>query len=321
MKVLVTGGTGFLGRRLIPQLITAGHAVQGLARSRTSADALRKLGAEPVHGDLDRPCKLKLPPVDAVVHGAAHFRLAGPRRPYFKTNVDGVRGLIAAAKKAGVKHFVAISAAAVVMDDRGSPIVNADESATTFPNSFSAYIASKAQGEKLVLAANDATFRTIVLRPPGIWGSGDAFSQALPGLVRSGRFGFIGGGDYPYVTCHVDNVAEGVVAALAAKTGGRAYFINDADVTTFRDFATGIASAIGIDITRARSMSYGVAWQLGRVMEVMWALSGAREDPPLSRSMVRLIGRPFTTTDDAARADLGYQSKVNRAAGLAAYKT
>jgi nucleoside-diphosphate-sugar epimerase len=320
VNVLLTGGTGFLGQRLIPRLIAAGHSVKALARSRASADALRKLGAEPVDGDLDRPRALKLPPVDAVVHAAAYFRLAGPRRPYFKTNVEGTRSLIAAAKKVGVKHFVAIGAAAVVMDDRGSPVIDVDERVPTFPNSFSAYIASKSQAEKLILSANASGFRTLVLRPPGIWGSGDAFSQALPRLVKSGQFGFVGGGDYPYVTCHVDNVAEGVVAALGATVGGRPYFINDADVTTFRDFATTIASAIGLDISRSRSMSYGVAWQLARVMEVLWALGGAREDPPLSRSMVRLIGRPFTTRDAAARADLGYRSKVSRAEGLAAYK-
>jgi nucleoside-diphosphate-sugar epimerase len=320
VNLLITGGTGFLGKRLIPQLIAEGHRVKALARSRASAEAVRRLGAEPVEGDLDRPRKLTLPPVDAAVHAAAYFRLAGPRRPYFTTNVEGTRALLAAAKKAGIKHFVAVGAAAVIMDDRGSPIVNADEAAPTYPKSFSAYVASKARAESLILAANDTGFRTLVLRPPGIWGPGDAFSQALPSLVRSGQFSFIGRGEYPYVTCHVDNVVEGVLAALAAKAGGKAYFINDAEPTTFRAFATGIADAIGLDVTRARSVPYGVAWQLGRVMEALWSLGGARNDPPLSRTMVRLIGRPFTTSDAAARTDLGYRGNRTRADGLAAYR-
>lgn len=321
MNIIVTGGTGFVGRRLIPALTAQGHRVSALVRSRDAAEVVRRLGAHPIDGDLSRGRKLKLPPADAVAHVAAYFRLAGPRRPYFRTNVDGTRALLAAARTAGVKHFVAIGAAAVVMDDRGSPILDADESAPTFPKSFSAYIASKAQAEALILAANGPAFRTLVLRPPGIWGPGDAFSSALPGLVRSGQFAFIARGEYPYVTCHVDNVVEAIACALTAKAGGKAYFINDADVTTFRAFAIGIAQAIGIDISRARSVPYGLAWQAGRVLEFLWSLGGARNDPPLSRTMVRLIGRPFTTTDAAARAELGYRSLRTRADGLAGYRS
>jgi nucleoside-diphosphate-sugar epimerase len=206
------------------------------------------------------------------------------------------------------------------MDDRGSPVTGAREDAPVFPDSFSAYIASKARGEKLVLDANAADFRTIVLRPPGIWGRGDAFSDALPGLVSSGQFAFIGGGRFPYVTCHADNVVEGVRCALAARAGGKAYFINDSEPTTFRDFASGIGTALGLDLSRSRSVPYGVARFFGGTMELLWRLGGAREDPPLSRTMVRLIGREFTTSDAAARADLGYRGHRTRAEGLAGYR-
>lgn len=223
MNILVTGGSGFVGRRVILRLVADGHRVLALSRSAKAADAVRAIGAEPVTGDLNRPRKLKLPALDGVVHAAAHFRLAGPRRPFFRTNVEGTRALLAASRKAGAKSFVAISAAAVIMDDRGSVLIDADETAPTFPRSFSAYIASKAQAEALVLAANAPGFRTVALRPPAIWGPGDAFSHALPAAVRSGRFSFISRGDYPCVTCHVDNVVEAAAAALSRGTGGRAY--------------------------------------------------------------------------------------------------
>ena len=320
MNIIVTGGTGFLGRRLIPALRAQGHHVSALARSREAADALRKCGAEPLEGDLNRPRRIRLPSADAVVHAAAHFRLAGPRRPFFKTNVEGTRALIAAARKAGIPNFVAIGAAAVVMDDTGSPVLAADETAATYPKSFSAYIASKAQAEALTLAANGPGFRTVVLRPPGIWGPGDAFSSALPNLVRRGQFAFIDRGDYPYVTCHVDNVVEATLAALNARAGGKAYFINDTDIVTFRAFAAGIAGALDLDVSRTRSISYGLARRVGGIMETLWALGGAKNDPPLSRTMVRLIGRPFTTRDAAARKELGYMGKRTRADGLAAYR-
>ena len=97
MKLLVTGGTGFLGSRLIPKLIENGHSVLALARSPSSEPKLRALGATPFRGDLESSEPLALPPVDAVVHAAAHFRFSGPRAPYFQTNVEGTIVLLDAA--------------------------------------------------------------------------------------------------------------------------------------------------------------------------------------------------------------------------------
>jgi len=111
------------------------------------------------------------------------------------------------------------------------------------------------------------------------------------------------------------------VCALTASMGGRAYFINDAEPTTFRAFAMSIGDAAGVDITRAPSVPYGIAWYSGLVLEFLWSLAGAREDPPLSRTLVRLIGRPFTTSDAAARRDLGYRGMVTRAEGIAALRS
>lgn len=321
MKILVTGGSGFLGARLIPRLVNDGHEVLGLARSASSDEKLRALGATPVRGDLEAPGKLPLPALDAVVHAAAYFRLAGPRAPYFRTNVAGTQTLLKAAQQAGAKSFVYVSAAGVIMDDNGSPIRNADESAPTFPSSFSGYIASKARGEAAVLAANRAGFRTIALRPPGIWGPGDAFSRAIPDAIGSGQFAFIDRGDYPFVTCHVDNVVEAAQCALERGAGGATYFIHDPKTMTFRAFITMLADIQGLSIDGIRSVPYRLAFTLGRLMEIGATIRRSKSDPPLSRTMVRMIGREFTTNDGAARRELGYIGRVSRAEGMAAYST
>lgn len=319
MTVLVTGGSGFLGRRIVGALLESDQKVLALSRSDASDRLLAAMGATPVRGDLQAG-SLDLPAIEATVHAAAHFRLSGPRAPYFRTNVDGTKALLAASRRAGAKAFVAISAAAVVMDDRGSPVRNLDETAPTYPDSPLAYIASKAQAEAAVLAANAPGFRTLALRPPGIWGKGDAFSNALPTMLRRRQFGFIARGDYPYATCHVDNVVEAILCALRADVGGRAYFINDREPTTFRDFVIAIAQSLGLDASRAPSMPYGVARRIGALLDGLWALAGAAGDPPLSRTMVRLIGREFTTSDTAARRDLGYVGHRTRAQGIADYR-
>jgi len=319
MKILVTGGTGFLGARMIPTLIKNEHTVFALTRSAASQDKVRALGATPVRGDLEGGELPPLPQIDAVVHAAAHFRFAGPRAPYFRTNVDGTTALLKAAREASAQTFIYVSAAGIVMDDQGSPIDNADESAPTFPSSFSAYLASKARGEAAVLAANAPGFRTIALRPPGIWGPGDAFSRKIPHAIESGQFAFINGGDYPYVTCHVDNVIEAVQCALDRGTGGRAYFINDPETNSFRDFIAMIANLQGLSVGNLRSMPYGLAFMLGRLMEIFATITFKDSDPPLTRSMVRMIGREFTTSDAAVRRGLGYIGRTSRAAGIKAY--
>lgn len=318
MKIVVSGASGFLGGRLVPALIAAGHEVFALARSASSKHAAEALGATAIQGDLAAP-PFDLPPCDAVIHAAAHFRFSGPRKPFEQINIEGARGLLDAAKRAGAQRFIYVSAGALVMDDKGSPVVNADETAPIYPDSFSAYIGTKAEAENLVRAANAPGFTTIALRPPGIWGAGDAFSEALPVMVKRGMFGFIGGGRFPCVTCHVDNVVEALILALTKGRGGEAYFINDAEPTTLREFLIDVGHALGLSLEKSRSLPYGVAMALGRVMEGVAWLTRAKDDPPMTRTMVRLIGRPFTSNDAKARAELGYVGKVTRAEGLKAY--
>lgn len=321
MKILVTGGSGFVGEHLVRTLATDGHTVLALARSAASADKVRALGATPLPGDLDRPDEFDLPAVAAVVHAAAYFRFAGPRAAYFRSNVTGTRALLNAAKRAGATTFVYMSAAGVVMDGHGSPMHAVNESAKTYPKSFSGYIATKSISEAEVLAANTIGFRTIALRPSAIWGPRDSFSREIPGRIETGQFAFINRGDYPFSTCHVDNVVEAVQLALGGGSGGRAYFVNDREPITFRQFIASLAEVQGLSIDKLRSVPYPAAVSLGWFMETIASLRPDKTDPPLSRTMVRMIGREFTTDDRAARAELGYVGQTLRADGLKQLRT
>ncbi len=320
MRILVTGGTGLLGGRLIQKLVDNGAQVFALSRSSSSHTKLRALGAFVVEGDLESEVPLSLPLVDAVVHAAALFRFSGPREPFFKINVEGTAKLLASAEKAGATTFIHISAAGIIMDDPGTPVRNADESAPTFPNHFSAYLASKARAEAIVLAANKLGFRTLALRPPALWGPGDPFSRALPQAINSGQFAFVDRGDYAFDTCHVDNVIEAIQAALKRGEGGRAYFITDPEKQTFREFVASLASIQGLSIEKLRSMPYWLALTLGRLMDAVWAITRQGGEPPVSRSMMRMIGREFSLNDAAARRELGYAGRTSRSAGLLRYR-
>jgi nucleoside-diphosphate-sugar epimerase len=244
------------------------------------------------------------------------FRFAGPRAAYFRANAVGTEALLDAAHRAGATTFVYVSAGAVVMDGRGTPPHNVDEAVPTYPDSFSGYIASKAQGEAAVLATNRPGFRTIALRPPAIWSPGGPFSMQLPVAIKSGRFAFIAGGEHSSSTIHVDNVVEAVVCALERGTGGRPYFINDRDPITFRAFVAGLAEVEGLSIDRVRSVPFRVAFALGGLMEAGAKFRSDKGDPPLTRTLVRFIRRQFTTNDAVARRELGYVGLTSRAEGL-----
>lgn len=319
MRILVTGGTGLLGGRLIPQLVRDGHQVFALTRSSASHAKLFALGASPVDADLESTAPLSLPVVDAVVHAAALFRFSGPREPFFHTNVDGTVRLLASAENAGARVFVHISAAGIIMDEAGTPVRDADERVPTFPNHFSAYVASKARAESIVLAANKPDFRTLALRPPALWGPGDPFSRALPQAINSRQFAFINRGDYAFDTCHVDNVVEAVQCALERGEGGRALFITDQEKLTFREFIAALAGAQGLSIEKLPSVPYGIAAVLGRLIDFAWAITRKDGDPPISRSMMRMIGREFSVNDASARRELGYVGRTSRAMGLRSY--
>jgi hypothetical protein len=107
---------------------------------------------------------------------------------------------------------------------------------------------------------------------------------------------------------------------LERGTGGRAYFVNDQENLTFCEFVAMVASVKGLSVEKLRSMPYGIAFFVGRMMEAVWAMRGLSEDPPLSRSMVRMIGREFSTSDAAARRSSAMleKNRLTRACGSTA---
>ena len=124
---------------------------------------------------------------DAVVHIAAHLKMWGPWADFVANNVTLTEQVIRAAQALGVRRFVHVSAASVVMHAPG-PIHHADESSPLTQEQCLPYSATKAMAESLVLSAHSDSFKTVALRPPFIWGPGDAVDGDLGEQVRKGQF-------------------------------------------------------------------------------------------------------------------------------------
>jgi len=309
-RVFVTGGSGFVGRRFLETLRQRGIATAALARSDGAAEAVTKLGATAVRGDLgDRDAmQAGMQECDVVVHAAARVEEHGPLADFLWTNVEGTKHVLAAARAAGVARFVLISTEAVLAD--GKPIVQADEDRPYPAGAAGPYALSKRLQEIEVIQANAPRFATIAVRPRFIWGNHD--TSVLPGLidlVKRGRFAWIGGGHFQTSTCHVDNVVEGALLAAERGTGGGIYFLTDGEPVDFRDFVTKLIATRGVDagtktVPRwvARALAATTAWM---------------KNPPVSKLAVAIVGGEVTVDDRKARRDLGYSSAMSRERGLA----
>ena len=313
---LLTGGSGFLGSRLIELLIEKNWQVRALARSPEAAEKVSQRGAEPIRGDLSNPSGLleKIAGVDAVFHSAAQLSFWGPWESFENSNKTSALRLAEIAREAGVPHFIHVSAASVIMKEIGPTAEKSDEGQLT-DKSWMPYSRSKALGEKALLELNSSHFRVTAIRPPFIWGPGDSFDRELKAQIESRHFPFISGGHYPYSVCHIDNVCEALILAAEKGKGGKAYFVCDPEKTTARDFLSARIQAMGLPVP-SQSIPFGVAFSFAACLEYSWKLLRLKGDPPLTREMVRLMGCPFEISFGELEKDLGYKPRITRAQGL-----
>ncbi len=315
----VTGGSGFVGGRLIRALVANGWQVRALARTDSAEKAVMALGAQPIRGDMTSQADLRngLEESDVVFHVAAMFKLWGKRKDFDAVNVEGMQRLISvAAASTSVRKIVYVSAAAVIMGDP-KPILRADETAPTWQRDFAPYSASKAEAEKLLLAANHRRpdFETIAIRPPMIWGKGMPMLDQMAETVRKGQWQWVGGGSQAMSTCHVDNLVAALLLAAEGGRGGQAYFVADAEEGTLKSIMSDLLETQGVR-AKDKSVSFNTAWRLAGVMAFVWRLFGLKGEPPLTRQLLQLIGKPFTVRTEKAQRELGYRPVISWRSGL-----
>jgi nucleoside-diphosphate-sugar epimerase len=314
----VTGGSGFIGGRLIERLLAEGWSVRALARSERSSEAVSSRGAEPVRGDISD--------VDAIregahgcayaFHAAAHVGDWGPKSDFVRDNVVGTRNALAGTAAAGVRRFVHVGTEAALL--AGQPLVNADESLPLRPDSPSLYPSTKALAEQAVRQANrPGEFETVVVRPRFVWGPGDTtIVPSLVKAVKSGQFRWIGGGRHRTATTHVDNVAEGLLLGALHGAPGAAYFVTDGESVVFRDFVTDLLATQGVEAPSGE-LPVAVAKGLAAVGEAAWSKLPLPGSPPITRMTLWVSSLECTIDISRARAELGYSPVISREQGLA----
>lgn len=316
-QVFVTGGSGFVGNALIRRLAAKNIRVIALARSETAAAAVEKAGAAAFRADLldKEALTLGMQGCDSVFHAAGHLSEWDSYEAFHKSNVTGTEKMLAAAKAAGVRTFVAVGAAAVVMGGP-APMKDISEDLPLQAPTWAPYIATKAEAERLVLQANEPALRTIVIRPPLIWGAGMPMLEEMVAAAKSGHFALPDAGQQAMSTSHVDNVVECMILAAEKGGGGEAYYVTDGEITTLKNVLTDLLGTRGVPPIE-RSVRFGFAWRMAGIMETVWRIFRLRAKPPITRQTLRMIGKEFTLDISKARRDLGYAPIMSWHDGIA----
>src|SRR3954451_9169486 len=165
-SAFVTGGSGFIGGRLIARVAGGGWGVRALARSPEAAARVEERGAEAVRGDLNDGGAMRggAHGCAHAFHAAAHLGASGDWAAFERVNVQGTKDLLAACRDAEVRRFVHVGTEASLM--AGEPLVEADERTPLQPSSPSPYPSTKAKAEIAVLGASEeGVFETVSIRP------------------------------------------------------------------------------------------------------------------------------------------------------------
>ena len=322
MKVLVTGGGGFLGQALCRGLVARGHDVTSFNRGHYPA--LDEIGVRQVQGDLaDRDAVMAAFAAghEAVFHNAAKAGAWGRHDTYFRANVLGTRHVIDACRAHGIGRLVYTSTPSVT-HRATHPVAGGTADDVPYGDDLKApYAATKLEAEKQVLAANDATLATVALRPRLIWGPGDA--QLLPRIAeraRAGRLRLVGGGHNLVDTTYIDNAAQAHFDAFEhlapdAACAGRAYFISNGEPKPMHEIVNGLLASVGAPPV-TKSLPFPAAYAIGVVCEGLWTTLPLRGEPPLTRFLAEQLATTHWYDMGPARRDLGYVPGVTIAEGL-----
>jgi len=315
MRVLLTGGSGFVGSYVAEQLAALGHTVRALVRPRSDAKFLKTLpNVEFAPGAIDDRPSLDsaVRGVDAVVHVAG---LVKARRPeeFFQVNLEGTKNLLSAAEAhaPGLKRFVYVSSlAAVGPSADGKPV--ADDAA---PRPVSQYGRSKLAAEQAVLAARDRLPVTVI-RPPFIYGPRDRETLAFFTSVKNGVLPVLGDGRNTLSVIYGEDCAAAIVcAALSDGPSGRSYFVDVGSVYVWREALAEVEKAVGkraffrlglpmpvVQVAAAASQLYGKVTRTAQML----TLDKVNE----------LKQRHWVCEGSGARRGLGWQPRTAWAEGV-----
>jgi 3beta-hydroxy-delta5-steroid dehydrogenase/steroid delta-isomerase len=314
----VTGGSGYLGRHLVAELLRRGQRVRSFdcASGSLSHERLENvIGDITDFGAVRKACE----GIETVFHTAAvlDFRRFPGRAGWERSravNLGGVENLIRACREAGVRRLVHTSTNNVTLE---GPVEDGDETWPYAQNPKDPYTATKIEGEQRALEANgEGGLLTCAIRPGGIYGPGEGLM--LPRVVAEcagGRFiATIGDGSAMSDNTYIENLVDGHIEAArhlvpGSPLGGQAYFVTDGSPVNYFEFFRPFVEALGHEFPTRKLPAAPLravfwCWELlGRLLPL--------PAPPLTVLELKKVVVPHYNRIQKAQRDFGWWPKVS----------
>ncbi|HET9793082.1 MAG TPA: NAD-dependent epimerase/dehydratase family protein [Thermoanaerobaculia bacterium] len=281
--ILVSGGVGVMGSRLVKDLVAAGHRVRALALPGDRwVSRLSGVDAEIAFGDITKPETLAaaFDGVTTVFHLAGVI-LSNDPSVFARVNTGGTRNMVDAARRAGVRHFVFVSSTSAI-----DPI--------------SEYARSKAEAEAIVRAAEPMAWT--IVRPTLVYEreGGEEFLGFLRSLLKYPVVPFVGSGRARKNPVHVDDMGRGLLAIAGnPRSHGKIYNFTGGEEISIRDLARLILRHQGVSkpfLHIPLPICRAAAFLMEKTMK----------NPPLTRYAITRIEQDASPDNSEARRDLGY---------------
>jgi len=318
MKILLTGGTGFLGRRIAAELAPR-HQLRLLVRPTASRERF-PAGVEFATGDVTQPTSLKAAAAgcDAVIHAAALVKIMAPPRDFDWVNVRGLQNALAAAEEVGAGRFVYVSSFMALGPTEGAPKGELNEAADVADRVWiNDYERTKTLADRLARRAIDEGAPVSIVYPGVIYGPGEMTEgnivvRHVLDLVHKRLPALLGRAERRWNYVHVGDVAAGVAAALEKARPGKRYVLGGENVEQ-GEFYRLVEELTGVPVPKRR-LPDGVARAAG-ALQKGWARL-RRTTPALTPDLVEVYRHDWAYSSARAEKELGYQPRTLRA-GLA----
>jgi nucleoside-diphosphate-sugar epimerase len=312
-RVLLTGGTGFIGGHVARRLLAEkGVAVRVLTRNPGKAEPLLKMGAEVVKGHLGDSAALEraLDNCSIVIHAAAQVASVPSRETFVESNVAGTENLLRAALAAGLKRFVHISSIAAF----GLPASGEIDDDSPRKVCGDPYCDTKYLAEEAVLHhGSNGHLPVVILRPSAVYGPGSTHWSVIPlKRIKKGKMFLVSGGRGTLNYVYIENVVDAILlAAEHERAPGQAFIVNDG-ATTWQDFFGGYARMAGRDGIPSVPLWTARLWVYWR--NLLAAIRGETSRVP-QNALAFLVGTPVYRQTKIEQV-LGHRSRVGLQEGL-----